>query len=308
MQVNIIIRFLVLWVWLAAFNVWGGNMNSDIEIAFPSKIKGWSAIGTIKKYSRKTIFDYINGAGEIYNAYDFKTVTVQRYEKKDAPGINLEIYEMTTSGDAFGVFTYDMDGDAVDIGNQGIYAVGLLRFWKGNKYVRVFAEAEIPESKLAVMELGKGIAGQIKEEGPEPDIVNCLPSENLIKGEVRYFHTQVILSSLYYLADDNILVLGKETEAVLARYKIGKIKPRVLVVGYKDEKSALQSYNKFCGAFYKNKTEQKSEFVVEKIQESKYSGALLAARFIIIGFEFENEDSAKKTIKKVENKTGEVFK
>ncbi|MFC1868442.1 DUF6599 family protein, partial [Thermodesulfobacteriota bacterium] len=60
---------------------------------------------------------------------------------------------MGSSKDAFGVFTHDQDGDALDMGQGGLYNYGWLRFWKGRFFISIFAEKESPEAEKAVKNL-----------------------------------------------------------------------------------------------------------------------------------------------------------
>ena len=51
------------------------------EAVFPAEVSGWKWDGKESHYNRKTIFDYIDGAGELYIAYNFNGVKVRRFEK-----------------------------------------------------------------------------------------------------------------------------------------------------------------------------------------------------------------------------------
>ena len=52
--------------------------KADQEAIFPAEVSGWKWDGKENHYNRKTIFDYINGAGELYIAYNFNGVKVRR--------------------------------------------------------------------------------------------------------------------------------------------------------------------------------------------------------------------------------------
>ena len=55
----------------------GGTDNGESMDKFvPTQIQGWTLDGHPTIYDRQTIFDYINGAGEVYLAYGFRKVTV----------------------------------------------------------------------------------------------------------------------------------------------------------------------------------------------------------------------------------------
>ena len=55
-------------------------MTFDFKL--PDGIQGWSAKNKDVYFTRETIFDYMNGAGEVYLAYDFKKLLVREYIKE----------------------------------------------------------------------------------------------------------------------------------------------------------------------------------------------------------------------------------
>ena len=52
---------------------------------------------------------------------------MREYEKTSAPRIVADVYEMSSSEDAFGIFCHDPEGNPVGIGQGGVYALGLLK-------------------------------------------------------------------------------------------------------------------------------------------------------------------------------------
>ena len=81
-----------------------GKMNQ--EISLPSGAGAWKWDGKETKYDSKTLFKYINGAAELYLAYGFQSLTVRRFEKSNQPPVVVERYEMASSEDAYGVFSF----------------------------------------------------------------------------------------------------------------------------------------------------------------------------------------------------------
>lgn len=81
----------------------------------PDEVLGWKWDGKEEVYDRETIFDYINGMGEIYRAYNFLQVFVRRYEKLNRTTITVDLFDMGSPEDAFGVWTFERDGEPVKI-------------------------------------------------------------------------------------------------------------------------------------------------------------------------------------------------
>ena len=113
------------------------SKNEKITLGdlLPREINGWKAEAKDEVYDSQTIFDYIDGAGEIYRAYNFKLLLARRFAKEGQPDIIADLFEMTSSKDAFGVFTHDLEGYDAGIGQGSTYKGGLLSFWKSHIFV-----------------------------------------------------------------------------------------------------------------------------------------------------------------------------
>ncbi len=136
-----------------------------LTAALPSQIGVWTAEPKDRIYDTDTIFSYIDGAGEVYRAYNMRSCLSRRYSSPNSPTIVLDIFDMGTSEDAFGVFTHDQDGSPVDVGQGGLYRPGWLSFWKGKYFVSIYVEEETAPAKKAMGELAKVVASLIKDQG-----------------------------------------------------------------------------------------------------------------------------------------------
>ncbi|MGZ5499403.1 MAG: DUF6599 family protein, partial [Candidatus Aminicenantales bacterium] len=77
-------------------------------------------------FDARTIFDYIDGAGEVYRSYNMKLLVSRRFHKDGKPDLVVDAFDMGSSEDAFGVFTHDLDGEDAGIGQGSTYKAGLL--------------------------------------------------------------------------------------------------------------------------------------------------------------------------------------
>ncbi|MCX7974779.1 MAG: hypothetical protein N3B16_09825 [Candidatus Aminicenantes bacterium] len=211
----------------------------------PSSIEGWKASEEDNLYDPETIFSYIDGAGEVYRSYNFRWLLVRRYEKENFPPIIVDFFDMGRSENAFGVFTHDLEGDRVPIGQDGLYKGGWLAFWKGRFYVSIYSEAETETTKKIILALGEKIAKAIPEEGQRPHILDYLPS-NWEKSQARYFRTLPILNYHFFVSTENWLELDETTQALLAhRLAENKRKTYLLLIEYPDEARAQRAIKKF---------------------------------------------------------------
>ncbi len=272
--------------------------NPFEQLTLPTEVHGWEWDGKDEFYDRETIFAYIDGMGEVYRAYNFRQVLVRRYEKPSHPSITVDLFDMGTSEDAFGVFTFERDGEPVSVGQDADYAVGMLRFWKGRYFVVVTAERETPEAREAVLALGKAIADAIPEEGQRPTLLQLLPEKGLDKRRVLFFRHPLILNRHYFLADRDILNLSLKAEGILAPYKVGKDTLRLLLVRYPDEKEAEKGWATFSRTYLR---EGRKKGVV-RTENRKWTAARLIGRTLVIVLDAPSESVALKWLGEMEQR------
>jgi len=254
-----------------------------------------------RTYDAGSIFDYIDGAGEVYRSYNMKRLVARRFHKDGRPDIVVDAFDMGSAEDAFGVFTHDLDGEDAAIGRGSTYKAGLLSFWKDRYFVSVYAEEETPESRAAVLELGRGIAGAIPGRGDPPVLLRRLPDEGLETRTVRFFHSHVILNYFYYVANENILFLGPDTDAVLAEYGVGAGRSRLLLVGYENEAGAARAAASFRRAYLPDAAGAGPV----RTENGKWTAALAAGRHVGVVFDAASDAEAQARLEALERRLKE---
>ena len=185
----------------------------------PLEMHGWKAQEPDEIYHANTLYKYINGAAEVYRSFNVKKVLARRYMKEGAPEIIVDVFDMGSSSDAFGVYHHTSREDPdIGIGQESEYTGTSLFFWKDRYFVSVMAFGDTNEAKQAVLELGKSVDGAIHEEGSLPELLSVFPKTMGAPQDVRYFHNHWCLNMYYFLSDENLLQLKDKTEGVLARY------------------------------------------------------------------------------------------
>ena len=223
---------------------------TDVYQSLPDQIQEWKKAGEDVFYDRGTLFDYMNGGAEVYLAFDFRRVLVRRFRRSDGEEMALDIYEMGSAAEAFGIFSCDREDEEAGIGQGSEYGFGLLRFWKGPFFVTVMTGAEGEAVDRAVLELGREVDKLLDQEGPEPEILGILPQTGLRKNRSSYFHSNISLNNRFYIASENILNLDRETDCVFAEYgPEGEEAVSLLVVRYVDEEKALAAYRSFVASY-----------------------------------------------------------
>jgi len=65
----------------------------------------------------------------------------------------IDIFDMGSSKDAFGVLTHDTDGDSIAADQDARYCHGWLSFWQQRYFVSIYMEEENPAAEQAVKEM-----------------------------------------------------------------------------------------------------------------------------------------------------------
>ena len=227
-----------------------GEGLDRIGAALPDSVFGWTGEDQGTVYDTESIYSYIDGHAEVYLAYGMTRCLARRYAGPDGEGdISVDVFEMSTPADAFGVFTHDRDGDPVAVGVDGLYRYGWLSFWKGPFFVSIYAEEETEASRAAVLELGRTVGSAIPAAGEHPVIVGALPTNGLDPSSVRYLHSHQILNSHVWLSDGDVFGLSADTPAALGRYRRDGASAYLLVVEYPDVRHVAEAMRSFEAAF-----------------------------------------------------------
>jgi hypothetical protein len=247
-------------------------------------------------YDAEGIFEYIDGAGEVYRSYNMRLLVARRFHKDGKPDIVVDAFDMGSSEDAFGVFTHDLDGESASIGQGSVYKAGLLSFWKDRYFLSVYAEEETAETKALVLDLGRRIAAAIPGTGGEPGLLKVLPSEGFDRRGVRFFHVHSVLNYHYFVAEENILLLDRTTDAVLAGYDgEGGGAIRLLAVAYADGPAASRALASFSRAYMPDA----GDGMTVRTENGKWTAARAGAEILAVVFDAPTEQRARGLLESV---------
>ena len=266
--------------------------NIDLGALMPHEVNKWKSQGEDKVYTEEMIFDYIDGAGEIYRAYNYKKLQARNFIREGYPQIIADLFDMGEAKNAFGIFTHNLEGEKVGIGQGSLYSGGLLQIWKGRYFVSLFAEEETNESKAAVLAMGKKVASSINEDGKLPGIIELLPEENLEKNSIRYFYNHLILNYHFFLADDNILNLTENTDAALGTYQAEEGKYWLILVNYPNKENAVKAYKNFLNVYMPEALEEG----ILQTENAKWTAVKGKQRLLTIVFDAPSKGAAEEML------------
>jgi hypothetical protein len=269
--------------------------------SLPRQVSGWAAEGRDRFFDDNTIFDYIDGSGEVYRAYNLRGCLSRTYSKADAPAIVLDMFDMGSAADAFGVFTHDTDGEVVAVGQDGRWRPGWLNFWKDRFFVSITVQEENAPAFGAALELGRQVAARIPKEGPRPKLLERLPPKGLQIGTIRFLHHPVVLNYHFYLSDENILELSPRTDAVLATYQAESGGARLLLVQYPDARTARTAAENVRRHYLPDADADGTA----RLEDGKYAAARLTDRRLAMVLEASSRESAVNLLRELKLTQGE---
>jgi len=250
--------------------------------ASESYLPGWKLASPARTYDKKSIFDYINGAAELYFAYDFRAVAAAEYQDGET-SIIVDVYDMATPENAFGIYSLSRYSEAnyVNVGNEGILTDANLDFWKGRYFCKVYSFDISEKYQKDVVNFGVKLASNIKEAGMEPSVLKKLPQNGLIPKTAKFFSRKLALDNIYYISPWNILKLSSETKGVAAEYDINGVRVQLFVVEYPSPNAASLAF--------RNCIESEAELLTTTLTAHKVLKTYKrGSRFVSIGLKDES--------------------
>jgi hypothetical protein len=274
-----IIFLLVLFVFVQTAGPETTKMKTA-KAELPRTAGPWTRSEETRTITAANIFEYMDGAGELYIGYRFDRLEVTEYTAPKEKNILVEIYFMKTPDDAFGLLSLDWGGEPVDLEEAGkksskdrsawpnaLYGEGLLRLRSDAIYARIMAERETSRSLKAVLALGRAV---VKDGAgsPSPALLRQFPEViwpewKQRRGLTSYFRSHLVLNSLYYLTQENMFELGPESEAVITRYEkespAGLQRIRLLLIQYPQARAAGKALAHFRRIYLSDRPSSSTE-------------------------------------------------
>jgi hypothetical protein len=211
--------------------------GESLEKMLPSTgfTKGWAIEGKTTTYTKETLYTYIDGEAELYMPYGFSTLASSLYAKQGDPGAALvvDIFQMGSIIDAFGIYSYYRNSDAekISIGGNGFIDESQLMFYKDRYFVRLSASGDNPERNVFVA-CAEAIAKKIPGKSAPPDELALLKVPGIVPGSEKYT-AQSVLGYAFFKK-------GLTADGALSGRPI-----KAFVILDKSVKDATETFNKY---------------------------------------------------------------
>ena len=133
------------------------------------------------------------------------------------------------------MFSGRTGGDLISLGgaNEAALETGSrLLFWQDRYYVNLAALTAVSDEDLRLF--AEFISKALPTGGEKPELVGRLPADGRVPGSEKFFHLELAVQDRLWLGGENLLGLALDTDAVIARYKVGDTEWQLLLVQYPD--------------------------------------------------------------------------
>jgi hypothetical protein len=164
--------------------------TTAVEECLPAEFPGLELVreGEIMHFEGDSLFNYINGAAEMYHKYGFAEVHVGRY-RRDGGAITVDIYRFARPDFAFGMYSTIRpdDPDVVLLGAQGFTFGPVIIFAKPPYLVNVQTYDESIFTPSDVQAVAAAVDRKLAGTDKLPDTFALFPAAGRIPHSERIF-------------------------------------------------------------------------------------------------------------------------
>jgi len=219
---------------------------------FPDVPAGWSTDAIQKCRTPSELYDYMDGGAELYLEYRFRKLLVREYHHAKDGDITAEIYQFDEPADACGVFRLDRTGLPLHLGQEGrgpdTTGSGSFRFWKGSRYVRLFAWQAHDGLRPALDSLARNLDALQPPAARLPDWLARLDSAGLspvfLSGEIALRNAVALAAGAAAPAFGDLAGIPLRAGAAYLRPAPGSNDPPCLIIHAADDKAAEEIFHK----------------------------------------------------------------
>ena len=225
------------------------------------ELLGWVQSGVPSTYQGKTLYRDRATSPDLYYAYGFERQAEVEYETPrfgSKPLILLEIFDMGTPENAFGIYNFHTYPQMKFewVGAKALLSGGYLRFAKGKYFVQIEGYEFATGIREGMIVLAKAIAAQIKDPSPEPRILTLLPTHKKVHGSTKLFRSNWALRQIYSTLPADVPQLTEAALGISALYKnktdsINWMDAQIVyIIRFPDTAAAKTAYTHYRDAVY----------------------------------------------------------
>jgi len=170
----------------------GTILNAEIKQDSSSLLPnfdGWTKKGATAVYNADNLYEYIDGAADVFLSYDFQELLSQTYENDKKASFSIDIYKHSSEKNGYGIYSQEKpvkDANFLSIGAQGYYEKGVLNFLKGSYYVKLSGYDLGDDDKKILVSVAQTIADRLEGSKEFPVALKCFPEKGRITESEKY--------------------------------------------------------------------------------------------------------------------------
>lgn len=193
-------------------------------VSFP-EMSGWKMDGPPQFFSPKTLYEYIDGAADLYLAYEFQDLQVAEYKGKKKAGVTVEVYRHRDPTQAFGIYSQERLAGAkfLELGAQGYYEPNVLNFLIGSYYVKIHGFNTGEDDEKILYPFARKMEETLGGKNSLPAILASFPEEGKKRNSEKFISKNFLGYSYFhsgYTADYEVagqkfkifVIEGKDAE------------------------------------------------------------------------------------------------
>ena len=228
-------RLILVLSGLLGSTLLGGTATGDPEkiLVFP-EMNGWKQDGKPQVFLSRTLYEYINGAADLYLTYEFQDLNVAEYKGEGKAAVTVEVYRHSDSTQAFGIYSQERLSNArfLKIGAQGYQEPNVLNFLAGPYYVKISGYGTGAEDERTMLAFGRKMDQILDGKSALPEILSSFPQEGMKKNTEKF-------------VSKNFLGYSYLHSGYTADYEVGDKKFKIFVIEGKDAEDCRGMMEKY---------------------------------------------------------------
>ncbi len=238
---------------------------SSLAMLLP-QLSGWTLADEPRPFRPDTLFEYINGAAEVYLSYDFQELLVAEFQGKSTKAsLTVEIYDMGDGRNAFGIYSAERYPESrfLAVGNQGYLDEGSLNFLIGRYYIKLLCFEAGTRAEEFLRLFARDLTSKVKDHGSLPAQLAVFPREGLISNSEKFVLRNFL--GFKFLAN-----------GFSASYRIGELEFDCFFIEAKSEEEAGSELKQILDYFAKSGRSVEKQAYGIRIKDSYLKNIFLA--------------------------------
>jgi uncharacterized protein DUF6599 len=218
--------------------------SSDWKTFIFPEVAGWKRSVEVQTFSPKTLFEYIDGAADLYLTYEFEELKVAEYQNEKKASVTVDVYLHKTPIHAFGIYSQERlpNANFISVGAQGYIENNVLNFLTGPYYVKISSYNTGAEDQEILLTFARRVAESLGEKGSLPSVLSSFPEEGKKENSEKFITKNFLGYSFLH-------------SAFITDYEVSGKKFKLFVIegeNQKDCRDMVQKYLQQTGNTKKN--------------------------------------------------------